>query len=103
MSITGQEINSAEGKAAPAGDASDSGRVAHSHTNAGVTPAPRLPIGLTKREYIAAMALQGIIASPQGYNDATYQGAARDAVAHADALLAALVLPPTAIPGDDDV
>ncbi len=32
---------SAEGKAGPAGDASDSGRVAHRHTNAGETPAPR--------------------------------------------------------------
>lgn len=41
--------------------------------------------GLTKREYIAALALQGILA--HSYNDATYEGAARDAVAHAEELL----------------
>lgn len=41
--------------------------------------------GLTKREYIATQALQGILA--HSYNDATYEGAARDAVVHADELL----------------
>jgi hypothetical protein len=41
--------------------------------------------GLTKREYIATMALQGILA--HSYNDASYEGAARDAVVHADHLL----------------
>jgi hypothetical protein len=41
--------------------------------------------GLTKRELIAAMALQGILA--HSYNDASYDGAARDAVVHADHLL----------------
>jgi hypothetical protein len=44
--------------------------------------------GLTKREYMATVALQGILA--HSYNDATYEGAARDAVAHADELLRAL-------------
>ncbi len=44
--------------------------------------------GLTKREYMATMALQGILA--HSYNDATYEGAACDAVAHADELLRAL-------------
>lgn len=46
--------------------------------------------GVTKREYFAALALQGILAHLQGYNDLTYKGAARDAVRHADALLEAL-------------
>lgn len=41
--------------------------------------------GLTKREYIATQALQGILG--HSYNDATFEGAARDAAAHADALL----------------
>lgn len=44
--------------------------------------------GLTKREYIAALALQGILA--HSYNDVTYEAAARDAVVHADELLKAL-------------
>lgn len=39
------EQHCAEGKAAPAGDASDSGRVADRHTNAGATPVPRFPRG----------------------------------------------------------
>lgn len=37
------------------------------------------------RQYIAVQALQGILA--HSYNDATLEGAARDAVVHADALL----------------
>lgn len=41
--------------------------------------------GLTKREYIATMALQGIIA--HAHDDASYEGAARDAVVYTDALL----------------
>jgi hypothetical protein len=41
--------------------------------------------GLTKREYIAAMALQGILA--HAHNDSSYEGAARDAVVYTDALL----------------
>jgi hypothetical protein len=41
--------------------------------------------GLTKREWFAGMALQGILA--HAYNDASYEGAARDAVVHADELL----------------
>lgn len=41
--------------------------------------------GLTKREYIATMALQGILA--HAHNDASYEGAARDAVVYTDALL----------------
>lgn len=44
-------------------------------------------LGLSKREYIATLALQGILASPNGYNDVSFEGAARDAVAHADSLL----------------
>lgn len=42
MSSGHTDLNSPEGKAAPVGDASDSGRVAHSTSNAGVTPAPRV-------------------------------------------------------------
>lgn len=41
--------------------------------------------GLTKREYIATMALQGILA--HAHNDSSYEGAARDAVVYTDALL----------------
>jgi hypothetical protein len=41
--------------------------------------------GLTKREYIATVALQGILA--HSHNDASFEGAARDAVEHADCLL----------------
>lgn len=50
-------------------------------------PAPSVweRTGLTKREYIAALALQGILA--QSYNDASYEGAACDAAAYADHLL----------------
>lgn len=58
--------------------------------------------GLTKREYIATMALQGILANANGYNDATYKGAARDAVLHADTLLEALAKPVATFTGDDD-
>ena len=51
--------------------------------------------GLTKREYFAAMALQGLLAAEtENYNfGATETGtrtAASEAVAHADALIAAL-------------
>jgi hypothetical protein len=41
--------------------------------------------GLTKREYIATMALQGILA--HAHDDVSYEGAARDAVVYTDALL----------------
>ena len=44
--------------------------------------------GLTKREMIAAMALQGICSNPQWYGGR--EALARDAVTHADALLAEL-------------
>lgn len=50
---------------------------------------PNVPAyGLTKREYIAAMALQGFLASLNG--EAAYNDVAADAVGYADALLAAL-------------
>lgn len=52
------------------------------------------PEGLTKREHFAAMALQGLLSwGPDAY-DGKYVMAARAAVAHADALLAALKLTP---------
>lgn len=44
--------------------------------------------GLTKREYFAALAMQGIIASPD--SDCTPEEAAKTAVMDADALLAEL-------------
>ena len=47
--------------------------------------------GLTKREYFAALALQGLLA---GDPDVAYKGAAEDAVSHADALIKALNLEP---------
>ena len=45
--------------------------------------------GLTKREHFAGLAMQGILAKygPDNQNDAT---TARDAISHADALLAEL-------------
>lgn len=43
-------------------------------------------IGLTKREYFAALALQGIIAN-QSYNDVTTKNICRDAIDFADNLL----------------
>lgn len=47
-------------------------------------------LGLTKREYIAAVAMQGILAA-WGQHDVTDAGEiASDAVLHADALLAEL-------------
>jgi len=42
--------------------------------------------GLTKREYFAAMALQGILSSERGGNNGTVEAA----VAHADLLIEAL-------------
>lgn len=45
-------------------------------------------LGLSKRELIAILALQAILA--HSYNDASFDGAARDAVVHADALIAEL-------------
>lgn len=47
--------------------------------------------GLTKREYFAAMAMQGLLAL-EGYS---FQGAAKDAVTAADALIAELEKEPT--------
>lgn len=41
--------------------------------------------GLTKREYIATLALQGILT--HGHNDLTYESVVRDAVVYADELL----------------
>jgi hypothetical protein len=53
-----------------------------------------MPEGLTKREYFAAMALQGLLSwGPDAY-DCKYVVAARAAVAHADSLIAALKLTP---------
>ncbi len=47
--------------------------------------------GLTKREYFAAMAMQGLLASEAGGDHFdTEEGAAMCAVSHADALLDAL-------------
>jgi hypothetical protein len=66
-----------------------------------VPAAPYSP-GLTKREYIATMALQGILANVRGYDDTTYKGAARDAVLHADTLLEQLAKPVATFTGDDD-
>lgn len=45
-------------------------------------------VGLTKREYFAAMALQGIISAP--VEGDTISSDATDAVAYADALIEAL-------------
>ena len=44
--------------------------------------------GLTKREYFAAKALQGLLANPN--HDGKFSDFAEDAVKHADALLAEL-------------
>ena len=44
--------------------------------------------GLTKREYFAAMAMQGILSNSSG--DYDFGGAATDAVRYADALLTEL-------------
>ena len=43
--------------------------------------------GLTKREYIAALALQGILANSFANDEFTSQMAAAQAVSHADRLL----------------
>jgi hypothetical protein len=55
-----------------------------------------LPTGLTKREYFAAMALQGILANPKTdlsrYGD-SYFGAAKEAILFADELLQQLSTP----------
>jgi hypothetical protein len=45
--------------------------------------------GLTKREYFAAMAMQGLVASDTTH-ELGYEDAAKWAVKHADALIAAL-------------
>ena len=50
--------------------------------------------GLTKREYFAAMAMQGIIQNP-GSGSVSLIGIARDAVRQADALIAELEKEPT--------
>ncbi len=44
--------------------------------------------GLTKREYFAALAMQGMMAQANEFS--TYRGLADSAVRHADALIAAL-------------
>jgi len=54
--------------------------------------------GLTKREYIAAVCLQGILGDPQC--DAGPGTAANLAIKYADALLAALTPTSEAKPGD---
>ena len=48
------------------------------------------PIGLTKREHFAAMAMQGILANQRLQMDKTAEGVAICAINHADALLSAL-------------
>jgi len=50
-------------------------------------------IGLTKREYFAAMAMQGMLAN-SSYTD-SIEGIAKAAVAYSDALLAELDKPAT--------
>ena len=45
-----------------------------------------LVVGLTKREYFAAMAMQAIISSPQGH-EYGYEETADYAIEHADALI----------------
>lgn len=45
--------------------------------------------GLTKREYFAAMAMQGLMANPI-YNAKNYADAMREAVTNADALIEVL-------------
>lgn len=49
---------------------------------------PSTWIGLTKREYFAAMAMQGIVANV--CTDINHQENAKEAVIHADALIKAL-------------
>lgn len=46
-------------------------------------------VGLTKREYFAGLAMQGILSSPEGWENSP-ESMARCAVAGADALLAEL-------------
>lgn len=46
--------------------------------------------GLTKREYFAAMAMQGILSNPHGGDDRDGDLIARSAVAMADRLIEAL-------------
>lgn len=50
------------------------------------------PFGLTKREYFAAKAMNGLLAADAKYGGVTnnYKMLAEDAVAHADAVLSAL-------------
>jgi len=50
-------------------------------------------LGMTKRELFAAMALQGILASPVGHEMHGYDNVAREALSAADALLAELAKP----------
>lgn len=52
------------------------------------TPDSYQQVGLTKREYLAALALQGYLA---GDPNVDYEEAAKFAVEHADALLARLL------------
>ena len=47
-------------------------------------------LGLTKREYFAGLALQGLLAGPHAESDCGIEGLAHDAVLAADKLLAAL-------------
>ena len=62
----------------------------------------RGPIGLTKREYFAAMAMHGLLANPRAWEGSELQWAetgptkcAADSLKFADALLAALSPEPT--------
>lgn len=48
---------------------------------------PSIQLGLTKREYFAAMAMQGLLASISGWKD---RDAAEFSVAYADSLIAEL-------------
>lgn len=48
------------------------------------------PNGLSKREFFAAMAMQGLMANPYDPADITIQKWAKQAVLHADALIDAL-------------
>lgn len=53
-------------------------------------PGPLFAIGLTKREYVAAMAMQGALANPKAVNADDAALVAAVAVECADALLAEL-------------
>ncbi len=61
------------------------------HQNSDGTIQHDVYIGLTKREYFAGLAMQGLLANPTGYSDREWQShVIKDSVAMADKLLKAL-------------